>query len=147
MPARSRFRRKYQISDTEQIILYLGRIEHRKGLDLSLEAFARVSREFLKCVFVVAGPEEDGYREILEEKASKLKVDQKVLFTGYLNPVERLEAFMDADLFILNSYSENFGMAVVEAMASGLPIITANLPGVRGVIEENVNGLLVDINN
>src|SRR3989338_6085622 len=70
---------------------------------------------------------------------------EKTLFTGMLMGEEKLSAYIDAEVFILPSYSENFGMTVVEAMACGVPVVISNKVGISDVIKENNAGLVVNL--
>ena len=145
LPQRGTFREAHHISLGEKIILYLGRIEARKGLDLTLSAFAQIASDFPTSRLVLAGPDEDNYSVTLRELAAQLGIAERVQFTGYLNSHQRLEAYADSDIFILSSRSENFGMAVVEAMACGLPVIVSDLVGLAPVIKNDSAGLVTPL--
>jgi len=142
LPARGGFRGSHQIPADEKIILYLGRIEARKGLDITLIAFAQALSTCSGIRLVLAGPDEDNYAKELRALSIKLGIRDQVLFTGYLNSQQRLNAYVDADMFILTSRSENFGMAVVEAMACGLPVIVSDQVGLADVIRREKAGLV-----
>lgn len=109
----------------KKTLLFLGRVHPVKGLPLLLEAFAKVrpSGWDLKIV----GPDEGGHRKELENQVSALGLESVVSF---LDPVRGKEAkralFDEASLFVLPTHSENFGIAVAEAMAHGLPVITTH---------------------
>lgn len=130
LPARGIFRTTLNLPSAARIVLYLGRVEHRKGIDLALNAFAQVSHQIPEAYFIIAGPSEDHFQKTLEVSARELGVFEKVIFTGYLNQAQRLSALADADVFILTSRSENFGMSVVEAMASRLPVVVSDTVGI-----------------
>jgi len=145
LPAREIFRRRFQIGDKEHLILHLGRIEPRKGISFALQAFAKLAGARRGCRFVIAGPEEDHHQQELYRQAVSLGLAEQVLFTGYLNPTQRLEALAAADVFILTSYSENFGMSVVEAMASGLPVLVSDQVGVAEQVQQTGAGVVVPL--
>lgn len=145
LPPPGSFRQKWRIPSTAEVLLFLGRIEPRKGLDLLLTAFARIVGEFPKARLVVAGPEEDDYRRILQDRAFELHVAERLVFTGYLNSTERLEALADADMFVLTSYSENFGMSAVEAMASGVPVVVSDHVGIADTVERSKAGYVASL--
>lgn len=130
LPPKGSFRKLRKIPDDMALVLYLGRIEPRKGLDLTLCSFAKIALDNSKVHLVMAGPEEDGYGKVLRKMASDLGIGDRVVFTDYLNDKERLSALVDADIFILNSYTGNFGMAVAEAMAVGLPVVISDKVGI-----------------
>jgi glycosyltransferase involved in cell wall biosynthesis len=131
LPESGRFRDRYGISADSPLVLFLGRIEPRKGLEFSLRALAQVKENVPDAHFAIAGPgEEDAYVNQLQELAMELGIDEATTFTGYVDSTERLEALVDANLFILTSHTENFAMAAVEAMASGTPVLLSEEVGV-----------------
>jgi glycosyltransferase involved in cell wall biosynthesis len=145
-PERGAFRAKWRITDNEKIILYLGRLEPRKGLELTLRGFASACRLGLAgTTLIFAGPEKRNYRHVLQKCAAALGVENKVLFPGYLNAGERLSALMDADLFVLLSYGENFGMALVEAMALGVVPLISDQVGIADDISKAKAGIVVPL--
>jgi glycosyltransferase involved in cell wall biosynthesis len=145
LPVRGIFRATLKLPSAAQIVLYLGRVEHRKGIDLALKAFAQVSHQISEALFIIAGPSEDHFQETLEQVARELGVFEKVIFTGFLNQAQRLSAFADADVFILTSHSENFGMSVVEAMASRLPVVVSDTVGIAEDILKAQAGKVVPL--
>lgn len=145
LPNRGIFRAAHQIPSDTLIVLYLGRVEHRKGIDLAIRAFAQASDHIPVAHFVIAGPSEDNYQNSLEQIARDLGIVNRITFTGYLNQEQRLSALADADVFILSSYSENFGMAIVEAMASRLPVIISDQVGIADDIRSAEVGKVVPI--
>ena len=67
----------------------------------------------------------------------------RVIFTGMLNCAEKIEAYVDAEVFILPSYSENFGMVVIEAMACGCPVIISEKVGLAKEIKNSKSGIVI----
>lgn len=124
LPARGSFRARYPQIGERPLVLMLGRIHRIKGLDLLLPAFARMGVE--EAVLALAGPDDEGYQATLEAQARELSIEHRVIFTGMLRGAERVEALADADLFALPSYHENFGIAVVEALAAGTPVVVSD---------------------
>jgi glycosyltransferase involved in cell wall biosynthesis len=133
LPERGKFRSRFGIPDTLPVCLFLSRVHPKKGLDFLLPAFAALK---IPAHLVIAGPVEAGYRTTLESEISRLQLEKHVQFVGMLRGQEKLSAFVDADLFVLPSRQENFGNAVVEALAAGLPVVISdqvNLwPEIRG---------------
>jgi glycosyltransferase involved in cell wall biosynthesis len=125
LPQRGRFRSKHGLGD-KKIIMHLGRVTQVKGLDILAAAFADIVRRRDDVMLVIAGPDIDGYARVVRAKLQDLGVERNVVFTGMLVGDEKLAALRDADIFALPSYTENFGMAVVEAMAAGLPVVISN---------------------
>lgn len=147
MPEAGGFRDKYGLDSQAKIILFLGRVEAFKGIDLTLQAFAKVINQFPETRLVLAGPEEDGYLQTITEMAISLKIYERLIIAGFLNPSQRLEAIADSDIFVLASYSENFGVAVVEAMAGGLPVLISDHVGIANDVKDNDAGIVVSLNH
>jgi len=124
LPKRGEFRRKYSIEDDEKIVLYVGRLNKTKGIDLLIKAFADVFKRLKDVELVLVGPD-DGYQSVLEEQVQELKVDNKVIFTGFVSNDEKMAAFVDSDVFVTPSFS-GFPVTFLEACACGMPIITTN---------------------
>lgn len=125
LPARGALRSRFGIGDAP-VVLFLGRLHHKKGLDILIDAFAGLHAQDPAVRLVIAGPEPDGYGAELRKWISGRGLDSSVTFTGALSGSEVVEAFVDCDVFVLPSYTENFGMSVVEAMASAAPVIISD---------------------
>jgi glycosyltransferase involved in cell wall biosynthesis len=102
--------------------LFLGRLHPVKGLSLLLDAWVRLRPAGWQ--LQIAGPDEIGYRSALEKKITAASLSQTVHFSGPLDGAAKERAFLNADLFVLPSFSESFGMAIGEALAHGLPVLT-----------------------
>lgn len=107
-------------------LLFLGRLDPKKGLDLLIRAFAQIEGARPDLSLVVAGPDSGGYGDDMRRLAARLGVDERVCFTGVLSPELKLAAFVEAELFVLPSYAENFGAVITEALACGLPVVISN---------------------
>ena len=123
LPKRGVFRERYGLPDTERILLFVGRIQKIKGLDLLLEAFYPLARARKDIRLVIVGSEEEGHLAPLKNRIDSWAIGDRVLFTGLLLGVDKLSAYVDADLFILPSHGEGFPMTVLEACACGTPVI------------------------
>jgi glycosyltransferase involved in cell wall biosynthesis len=143
LPERGKFRERWGIAVGEKVLLYMGRVEPRKGLDLAIRAFGRIKASCAQTRFVIVGPEEDEHVKALKDLASTMEVADRVTFTGMLAGAARLAAFRDADLFILTSLAENFAMSVVEAMAAGVPVLITDTVGVAPEVVAHGAGLAV----
>jgi glycosyltransferase involved in cell wall biosynthesis len=109
-------------------LLFLGRIHPIKGVDLLLEAWQAVQKRFGDWRLIIAGPDNDGHLARMQRLARKLSVE-RVQFTGPLYGSQKWLAYRNSDLFILPTHSENFGLAVAEALAAGTPaIVTRGAP-------------------
>lgn len=105
-------------------LLYLGRIHPIKGLDRLLQAWAQVQAQHPQWRLVVAGRGEPAHVQEVNAMAETLAV-QRVEFAGPLYGAAKTQAYLDADLFVLPTHSENFGMVVAEALAHGCPSVVS----------------------
>jgi glycosyltransferase involved in cell wall biosynthesis len=131
--ARRAFRDRWGLGD-RQVVLYLGRLSERKGLELLLTAFGAAAQRIQEARLVIAGPDE-GVLGRLRAQARAAGIEGRVLFTGLLTGEERLGAFRAADVFALAATGEGFAIAALEALASGLPVVLTegcNFPEVAG---------------
>lgn len=122
LPQRGEFRKKYGLNDHEKIILYLGRIHETKGIDLLVRAFAGLTKVMDGVRLVIVGPN-GGQLSNLTKLTRDLGVSDKVLFTGPIYERNKLEAYVDADIFVTPSFL-GFPVTFLEACACGTPIIT-----------------------
>ena len=102
--------------------LFLGRIYPVKGLPMLVEAWARVRPE--GWLLRIAGPDEAGHQKQVEKAVTAAGLGQVVSFTGPLGHEMKKSAFFEAELFVLPTHSESFGIVVAEALAHGLPVLT-----------------------
>ncbi len=141
LPKNGEFRVKYGLKDNQKIILYLGRIYKIKGLDLLANAVANISKDISEAKLVIVGPD-DGYLPALERVIKQLEIEERVLFTGPLYGRDKLEAYIDADVYVLPSVYETFPMTVLEACACGTPVVVTDRCGIADIIDGQV-GLVV----
>ncbi len=102
--------------------IFLGRIYPVKGLPMLVEAWARVRPAGWR--LIIAGPDESGHRAVIERAVRAEGIGDSVAFAGPLLDTPKKTALLSADLFILPTHSESFGMAIAEALAHGLPVLT-----------------------
>ena len=110
----------------KRLILFLGRIQEKKGCDLLIEAFARVSLRSSDLHLVIAGPDQEGWIPTLQARADELGIGDRISWPGMLSGDLKWGAFYAAEVFCLPSHQENFGIAVVEALACGLPVLISD---------------------
>lgn len=120
---------------TKTILLYVGRISREKNLDLLVDAYQHMDHERCHLVMVGDGP-------ALAETQQALH-NVPVTFTGYLTGEALAEVYASADVFAFPSYTETFGQAVLEAMASGLPVVGLFSDGVCDLVTDERTGLLL----
>lgn len=145
LPERGHFRAKVGMDNQVKAILFLGRIHPVKNIETLLAAFSKVKRT-VECPvkLVIAGPDE-GHLHTLKSLANQLEVENDVVFPGPLYEREKLEAYVDADVFVLPSYYESFGNVALEALACGTPVIVTNTCGVSEWISKDL-GYVVECN-
>lgn len=121
-----RFRDKYQIPEDQFMILFVGRINPKKGVDLLVEAFAQFPDELKsKTRLVIAGPD-DGQLSDVQLLVERHGLGERVIFTDVLSADEVRNALVDADLFVLPARRDTFPMAIVEACTFGVPMVVTD---------------------
>lgn len=145
LPPKGSFKKKYGIDEDKKVVLYLGRIHKTKGIDILVKAYALLMNgmNFKDAVLVIAGPD-DGYLGKLEELITAFRMEKDVLVTGPLYGRDKLEAFVDADVYVLPSRYEIFGMTVLEAYACGKPVIASKVGGLKNLVVNGETGLLFE---
>lgn len=108
------------------MILFFGRLTPKKGLDISIRAFAACHAKIPDAVFVIAGPDNDNFRPQVEKWLAENCVKDATILVGMTKGDDRIALLRDADLFVLQSHTENFGISVVEAMAAGTPVVISD---------------------
>jgi glycosyltransferase involved in cell wall biosynthesis len=122
----------------QRYALFLSRISWKKGLDRLITAWQWVPDVLL----VIAGNDEEGYRPELERLARTLGLSDRVLFTGSVSDDDKWALYEKAELFLLPSYSENFGIVVAEAMAMGCPVLVTPEVGIAQLVESAGAGVV-----
>jgi glycosyltransferase involved in cell wall biosynthesis len=123
---RGEFRRRHPHVGSRPMALYLSRIDPKKGLDLLLKAFDQVRRQVPEAVLVVAGDHDNDCGRAMQSLAASLNLNGSVVWHGFASADEKARLLADADVFVLPSHSENFGIAVAEAMSAGLPVVVSD---------------------
>jgi len=107
----------------KKIILFLGRLDPKKGLDILAPAFAEAHKIFPNIHLLIAGPDNIGFQSTAEKYFVKAGVESSVTFSGMLTGDLKQSALTMADIYVAPSYSEGFSMSILEGMAAGLPCI------------------------
>jgi glycosyltransferase involved in cell wall biosynthesis len=126
----------------QPLILFMSRLDEKKGLDLLIQAFARVKPHYPECRLVVAGSGEESVARSLRLLAEREQVADAIDWVGFVSGAAKQQLLARADVFALTSYSENFGVAVVEAMAAGLPVVITDQIGIHPAITQGGAGLV-----
>ena len=128
------FWEKFGTSNGQVRLLYVGRISREKDLDVLANSYRRLRDEGLSVqLFVVGhGPYSQGLSQLLPD----------AVFTGYLTGIELATAYASADVFAFPSTTDTFGNVVIEAQASGVPVVVSDSGGPKELVEDNENGLI-----
>ncbi|HOI57103.1 MAG: glycosyltransferase [Methanoculleus sp.] len=122
LPARGRFRAAWGIDGAARVVLYLGRLDPTKGIDLLIRSFAEVAREFDDAVLMLVGGDM-GHNDEFRQRVRSLNLDDRVVFTGFVSKEDKMAAYTDADVFVTPSFT-GFPMTFLEACLCGTPIVT-----------------------
>lgn len=140
---RGMFRKKFGIPLDAPVVLFLGRLARIKGFDTLIPAFAEVVKKLPRAVLVLAGPDDGGYLSEINSLISEYGIEKSIVFTGMIVGKEKRSAYFDSDVFVAPSYSENFGMAIVEAMHYGVPVVITEGVGLAPLIAREGAGIVV----
>lgn len=133
---------EYKNDKKELLIISVGRIHKKKSYELVIDAISDLD---LAISYDIIGPEQDAkYAQSLKQQAEKQNVNLTI--TGMIPESELLKYYNSADLFVLPSSDENFGMVVAEAMAAGLPVLISNNVDLCDIVEETSSGYVVNQN-
>lgn len=141
LPEKGRFRARFPQLSTRPVVIFLGRLHPKKGFDILIPAFAQASCR--DAMLVIAGPGDDAYRAELARMVESHGIASRVVFAGMQRGRERIEALVDSDLFVLPSYQENFGIAVVESLAAGVPVVISDQVNIHREVSESSGGSVV----
>ena len=143
LPAKGFFRMRLRLDEETPLVLFLGRINFKKGLDLLVPAFSQVLQQHPQARLAIVGPDNEGHRSKVRRWCGEQGIENKVFFVDYIGPEEVKQAYVDADVFVLPSYTENFGMTVVEAMACGCPVVISDQVNIWREVQDAGAGLVV----
>lgn len=139
---KTRYKKKLGV-DKSTMVLTIGQFIHRKGFDVLLEAWNKELDESCSLVIVGGGEEENQYRQYIADHNL-----ENVQLVGFKQKEEIFEYYKAADLFVLPTREDIWGLVINEAMACGLPVISTNMClGAVELIENGINGYIVPVNN
>lgn len=138
---------KYQPGKVSFNLLFISRLDPIKGLPVLLEAIAIIRTQFdVPIQLKIAGQGDKEYIFQLHKLIKKLKISENVVFVGFLQGAAKSEALAEADIFVLPSYHENFGLAAAEALAAGLPVVLSDQVGIAQDVTKSCAGTVVPVN-
>ncbi|AQG79670.1 glycosyltransferase [Spirosoma montaniterrae] len=144
LPAKGTFRQKFGLPASKKLVLFMSRLNEKKGLDLLLPGFRDYVRQHPDTVLALAGSD-DGYKAATEQFIAQHNLGNSIKLVGMLTGDDKKAALADADLFTLPSYSEGFSMAVLEAMAAGTPALVSDRVGFGETIRQHEAAGLVEL--
>ena len=130
-----------------KIVLFMSRLDPKKGIILLMRAVGELLKRRDDFVIAVAGQGICGYELELRRLSAELGIERQIVFTGTVTGQMKQSLLQCAKLFVLPSYHENFGVAAVEAMAAGLPIIISNRVNIHGEVARAGAGLVVGLDS
>lgn len=143
--SREHVRRKLKIPNKQKIIVFVGTLRPVKGLKYLIQAMDIIAKHDTLVKLMLVGDGEE--RQSLQELVKELDLENRVIFMGKVSNEEVPEYMVAADVFVLPSLQEGFGIVNLEAMACGLPIVTTNVKGLPEIVKHGENGLLVEPKN
>jgi len=147
LPPRGHFRNRYLGGHTGPLVLYLGRLNAKKGLDLLAESVGNVLTRIPNVrLAIVGGGDPQKFTDQLKNQLENFHITDRTILPGSLSGQEKLEAYADADVFVMPSHAENFAFAMFEAMASRIPVVVSNTLNLASEVERYEAGIVVDRN-
>jgi len=145
LPAKGAFRKSINVDKEAPLILFLGRLNFKKGLDILTQSFSDLLAYLPSAKLAIVGPDNEGYGLKVRQWCQDLSITDSVIFVDHLPQKEVIQAYVDADVFVLTSYTENFGMTVVEAMASGCPVVISEHVNICHQVKEANAGYVLPL--
>jgi glycosyltransferase involved in cell wall biosynthesis len=121
-------------------LIFVGRLAAVKGIPILLEAVTQLRQHHPDIELVLAGDGPD--RAWIEHKADELAIGDRVRITGYLSQERVREALTESDIFVMASFAEGVPVVLMEAMATGLPVIATRIAGIAELVEDGESGYL-----
>ena len=144
--ATAEFLEKWPNLRGKRIAITMGRLHPKKGIDILIEAFAHSLARYPEWELVIAGPDQIGHQAELEAHAKQLGVANRITWTGMIGGALKWGALTAAEVFVLPSHQENFGIVVAEALACRLPVIISDKVNIWREINRHRAGLICNDN-
>jgi glycosyltransferase involved in cell wall biosynthesis len=135
---------RYPALRGKKLALFMGRIHPKKGCDLLIEGFAKVLARHSEWHLVIAGPDQVGWQKKLQQRAEQLGVASRMTWTGMISGFTKWGALRAAEVFVLPSHQENFGIVVAEALAAGTPALISDKVNIWREIQADGGGLVAE---
>ena len=140
-------RKRLNINNGQFVILFVGFITKRKGIDLLIDSFKKLTDRCPEVLLLLAGPCSRGkkitdFAKRMKQKVEALNIAERVVFAGFVDNVD--EYMKASDIFVLLSEKEGCPNVALEAMSTGLPVVTLNIPGItKHIIQDRIDGIIV----
>ncbi|PVX27207.1 MAG: hypothetical protein CW716_03500 [Candidatus Bathyarchaeum sp.] len=142
-PNKTELKKEFGLDPQKKVVLFVGRLYHRKGLETLLQSVPPVLKEFSDVKFVISGTGFKQKEENLKNLAKELNIEDHVEFLGYV-PDDKLPLLYSAsDIFVLPAIYENFPFAILEAQSTGIPVISTKVGGIAEFLVDNENGFVI----
>jgi len=138
---RGSVRQRYGVGYGEKLVLCVGRLVPQKGIEYFIRAIPNIAKRYPEAKFVIVG--EGWSRDLLEAEARASGQNRKIQFTGFASDKEVINLMTSADVLVVPSVYEPFGIVALEGMATGVPVIASQVGGLSEVIEHDRTGLFV----
>ena len=136
------FQERFPEMAGRRYLLFLSRIDPKKGCDLLISAFASIAERYPNLDLIMAGPDKTNWRPHLEALARSMGISSRIHWPGMLSGDVKWGAFRNAEAFVLPSHQENFGIAVAEALSCGLPVLISRRINIWREIDAAGAGLI-----
>ena len=138
---RGAVRQRYGVGYGEKLILCVGRLVPQKGIEYFIRAIPHIAKRYPEAKFIIVG--EGWSRDILEAEARASGQGRKIQFTGFASDKEVIDLMTSADVLVVPSVYEPFGIVALEGMTTGVPVVASQVGGLSEVIEHDRTGLFV----
>ncbi len=139
------FRERYPQLAGKNVVLFLSRLDPKKGLDILIPALAKLAQRRNDFTLVLAGSGEKAYETQVRRLITAYGLHDLTVFPGFVQGEDKWQLLREADVFVLPSYQENFGIAVVEALAAGLPVVMSHRVNIYREIVEAGAGVVTEL--
>ncbi len=136
-------RERFQLNQNDTLLITIGRLVARKGLEDMIEVIHKIQDTGLKLIIIGEGPKRGDW----EPLARSYDVEEQIIFTGNISDEDKLQLLSLSDIYVSSSRHEGFGIVFLEAMAAGLPVITYDKGGQTDFLIDGKTGYLVPVND